>query len=70
MMTPFLPPPPFPVLGMIGNPTQMIIFLVVILLLFGSRLPSLMRSLGSSVNEFKKGIKESGEDEKDETSKT
>jgi len=51
-----------PVLAMIGTPTQMIIILVVILLLFGSRLPSLMRSLGSSVTEFKKGIKQGDED--------
>jgi len=58
-----------PVLGLIGTPTQMIVLLVVILLLFGSRLPSLMRSLGSSVTEFKKGIK-NGEDENDGSAKT
>ncbi|HVJ84048.1 MAG TPA: twin-arginine translocase TatA/TatE family subunit [Caulifigura sp.] len=57
-------------LGMIGTPTQMIIILVVILLLFGSRLPSLMRNLGSSVNEFKKGIKDSNDGENEGGSKT
>lgn len=41
-------------MGNIGMP-QLIIFAVVILLLFGSRLPSVMRSLGSSITEFKKG---------------
>jgi sec-independent protein translocase protein TatA len=57
-------------LAFIGNPTQMIIILVIILLLFGSRLPSLMRSLGSSVSEFKKGIKQAGDDENGPSEKT
>ncbi len=38
---------------------EILIVLFIALLLFGSRLPSLMRSLGSSVTEFKKGINES-----------
>lgn len=43
----------------IGFP-EMILFLGLALLLFGgSRLPSLMRSMGQSVNEFKKGLRES-----------
>ena len=42
-------------LGSIGGP-ELIIILVIALLIFGSRLPSVMRSLGSSVNEFKKGL--------------
>ena len=37
---------------------QMLIALLVILLLFGSRLPSVARSLGQSIIEFKKGVKE------------
>ena len=52
-------------LAFIGSPTSMLIILVVVLLLFGSRLPSLMRSLGSSVSEFKKGIKQAGDEEDD-----
>lgn len=44
------------------GPWQLMLFALVVLLLFGSRLPSTMRSLGKSVNEFKKGIRE-GEDE-------
>jgi sec-independent protein translocase protein TatA len=36
---------------------------LVILLLFGNRLPSLMRSLGRSVVEFKHGVNEIEEDE-------
>jgi sec-independent protein translocase protein TatA len=35
---------------------DMLIIAVIILLLFGNRLPSVMRSLGQGVTEFKKGI--------------
>ena len=35
-----------------------IIVLAVVLLLFGNRLPSLARSFGASIVEFKKGVKE------------
>ncbi len=38
------------------------VILIVALLLFGSRLPSVMRSLGRSLTEFKKGLHEA-EDE-------
>ena len=37
-----------------------IILLVVALLLFGRRLPEIMRGLGGSIREFKKGIDEGG----------
>ena len=40
------------------GPWQIIIVLVIVLLLFGNRLPSLARSLGQSLTEFKKGVKE------------
>ncbi len=35
---------------------ELIIVLIVLLLLFGSRLPSVMRSLGRSATEFKRGM--------------
>jgi len=41
--------------GMPG-PLEMMIIAAIILLLFGNRLPSVMRSLGRGVVEFKKGI--------------
>ncbi|MDG3007160.1 Sec-independent protein translocase subunit TatA/TatB [Paludisphaera mucosa] len=45
--------------------TELVIVAFVSLLMFGNRLPSVMRSLGKSVTEFKKGV--SGiEDEIDE----
>ncbi|MDP7277684.1 MAG: twin-arginine translocase TatA/TatE family subunit [Planctomycetaceae bacterium] len=44
---------------MIAGPWQMLIVLAIILLLFGGkRIPQAMRSLGQSITEFKKGIKE------------
>lgn len=46
--------------------SEWIIILIVALLVFGPRLPSVMRSLGRSINEFKKGLKET-EDEVDRT---
>ncbi len=42
--------------GFPGLPEMLIVGLVV-LLLFGSRLPSVMRSLGVGITEFRKGIK-------------
>ena len=38
--------------------TEMIVIMVVALLIFGSRLPSVMRSMGQSVNAFKAGLNE------------
>ncbi|WP_149494841.1 twin-arginine translocase TatA/TatE family subunit [Roseiconus lacunae] len=44
--------------------TEMLIFLFVVLLLFGgAKLPSLMRNLGRSANEFKRGMSETAEDD-------
>ena len=47
-------------LGFLGMPSgaEWFVVLIVALLLFGSRLPSVMRSLGKSVTEFKKGLHE------------
>lgn len=46
---------PFAFFGTFG-PWEMAIVGMVCLLIFGNRLPSVMRSLGQSVTEFKKGV--------------
>ncbi|MFN6138421.1 MAG: twin-arginine translocase TatA/TatE family subunit [Planctomycetota bacterium] len=49
---------------------EMMIFLVVAVLLFGSsRLPSLMRNLGRSAIEFKKGMRDDDSESPSETTK-
>jgi sec-independent protein translocase protein TatA len=38
--------------------TEMIVFGIIAVILFGGRLPSVARSLGKSIVEFKKGMKD------------
>ena len=38
------------------NPVELMIVAAIALLLFGNKLPSVARSLGKSVTEFKKGV--------------
>jgi sec-independent protein translocase protein TatA len=38
------------------GPMQFVVVLVVVLLLFGGRIPEVMRSVGSGLKEFKKGL--------------
>ena len=44
------------------SPWVILMLLVVVFLFFGHKLPQVARSLGSSVSEFKKGVK-AGEEE-------
>jgi sec-independent protein translocase protein TatA len=47
------------------GPTELLIILGIVLLLFGAtRLPKLAKSLGQASSEFKKGLNEGGEDDK------
>lgn len=43
--------------GIPGGP-ELLIFLLVVLIFFGKRLPSAMYSVGKSITEFKKGVSE------------
>ena len=59
-------PPQLTLLANWFSGPQLLIVLVLVMLLFGAnRLPELMRSLGKSVTEFKKGIHEGSGDDDD-----
>lgn len=51
---------PLAIMGL--GPMELLIVGVIVLLLFGNRLPSVMRSLGKGVVEFKKGVKDIEDD--------
>ncbi len=51
-------PSGLPLLFGMPGPTEWLIILVVVLILFGNRIPGLARSLGSGITEFKKGLAE------------
>ena len=54
---------PLPLLAIMGLGTvELMIVAGVILLLFGSRLPKVMRSLGEGIVEFKRGVQGGEED--------
>lgn len=55
----------FEMLGFISpGPLELAIIAGIVLLLFGgAKLPQLMRNLGKSTNEFKRGMNESVEDD-------
>ena len=44
------------------GPLEFGVILVVMLLLFGSRLPNVMRNMGRGITEFKRGIKDTKDD--------
>ncbi len=49
------------------GPTEIIIILVIVLLLFGGRkIPELMKGIGKGVTEFKKGVKDDDNDKEEE----
>ncbi|MFN0057540.1 MAG: twin-arginine translocase TatA/TatE family subunit [Planctomycetota bacterium] len=54
--------------GMPG-PMEWVIIMIVALLLFGKRLPEIMRSMGRGVVEFKKGIRGIEDDVEQESTK-
>jgi len=45
--------------------TELIILAIIVLLLFGNRLPSAMKSLGGSFHSFKKGMEEGQAEEQE-----
>ncbi len=60
------------VMAFLGNLhfSEILIILLVILLLFGaSKIPQLMRSMGSGISQFKKGLKEGEKEAAEEPQK-
>ncbi len=52
------------------GPTELIIILIVVLVLFGgAKLPQLARSLGQAQKEFKDGLAEGADEASDESEK-
>ncbi len=52
------------------GPTELIIILVIVLLLFGgTRLPKLARSLGQASKEFKAGVADGSRDDDEDAKK-
>jgi sec-independent protein translocase protein TatA len=47
----------------IGAPELLIVLLIVLLLFGGKKLPELSRSLGQSMKELRKGVRDSGGDD-------
>ena len=54
---------PVVAIGFPGMPEMLIVLFLALLLFGGAKLPSLMRNLGRSANEFKAGLSESVDDE-------
>jgi sec-independent protein translocase protein TatA len=52
-----------PLMAILGSPIELAIVGMIVLLLFGTRLPSVARSLGQSLTEFKKGMNGIEEDQ-------
>jgi sec-independent protein translocase protein TatA len=48
---------------------HLLIIALIVLILFGSRLPKAARGLGQSIKEFKKGVKEGNEPDSDDRPK-
>ncbi len=53
---------PVAILGPIGFQEILIILAIVLILFGGRKLPELARAMGSSINQFKRGLKEEAEE--------
>ncbi|MFO0886335.1 MAG: twin-arginine translocase TatA/TatE family subunit [Pirellulales bacterium] len=57
-------------LGFLGMGTQeLVIIAVIVLILFGSRLPQVMGGLGKGIRDFKKGLNAPDEEEDEDKEK-
>lgn len=53
----------------IGTPELILLFLIILVLFGGKKLPELARSIGKSIKEFKDGLKENTDEKKEGASK-
>ena len=53
---------PYNMLAWMPGPLELILIAVVALIIFGRRLPDVARSMGKSIVEFKKGLKDVKDD--------
>jgi sec-independent protein translocase protein TatA len=58
-----------PTLAWAPGAMELVIVLVIVMVLFGNRLPGTMRSLGQSLVQFKKGMREDDNDNDDSKGK-
>lgn len=56
-------------IGMPGAPELLIVLFIALLLFGGAKLPTLMRNLGKSANEFKRGMAETENDDAEDSEK-
>jgi sec-independent protein translocase protein TatA len=45
------------------SPFTLVVLLIIVVLIFGNRLPGMMRSLGVGMTEFKKGLAQGDQDQ-------
>ena len=57
-------------MGEIGFPELLVILVIALLVFGGKRLPEIARSLGESINEFKKGLRSEGQADEEKNSLT
>lgn len=55
--------------GNFGSPLQLLILLIIIVVLFGSRLPNIGSQIGGAIKGFKKSISDDDEQKKAEAEK-
>ncbi len=55
----------FLAIGFPGMPEMLIVLFLALLMFGGQKLPGLMRNLGKSANEFKRGMAESTDDDEE-----
>lgn len=63
-MSPASLPIPTVLLISLPGPWELVIILVIVFLLFGSRIPGVARSLGRSIVEFRRGLRSPDEPER------